>query len=100
MCTTRLRCLASAALPQELAEKKTRIERDLEKLTRKAEIEGELREAIYSIEDDVEAVLWSMHEEKPLVLAWLLSLIFKRGSILSQGGRIVSMEQTRCAGWL
>lgn len=73
------------AVSQELAEKKARIERDLEKLKRKAETEREFREAISAIEGDVEAVLWTMFEEKPLVLARLLSLIFKRGSVLVKG---------------
>jgi len=88
---------------QELAEKKARIERDLEKLKQKAEIEDEFREAISAIEGDVEAVLWSMFEEKPLALARLLSIIFKRGSILVRGegscqwnrhGVVVSYECT------
>ena len=70
---------------QELVEKKAKIERDLEKLTQKVEIEREFREAISTIEGDVEAVLWKMFEEKPLVLARLLSLIFQRGSIVVKG---------------
>jgi polyhydroxyalkanoate synthesis regulator phasin len=70
---------------QELAEKTARIECDLQKLKRKAEIEQEFKEAISAIEGDVEAVLWKMFEEKPLVLARLLSIIFKRGSVLVKG---------------
>jgi hypothetical protein len=73
------------ATSQEFAEKKARIERDLEKLAQKVEIEREFREAISTIEGDVEAILWRMFEEKPLTLARLLSLIFKRGSIVVRG---------------
>lgn len=73
------------ATSRELAEKKARIERDLKKLAQSAQIEKEFREAISAIEGDVEAVLWRMFEEKPLVLARLLSLIFKRGSIVVRG---------------
>jgi DNA invertase Pin-like site-specific DNA recombinase len=73
------------AVSQELAEKKARIERALEKLAQRVEIEREFREAISAIEGNVEAVLWRMFEEKPLSLAHLLSLIFKRASIVVRG---------------
>jgi len=88
---------------QELAEKKARIKGDLERLKHKAEIEQEFRETISAIEGDVEAVLWTMFEERPLVLARLLSIIFKRGSVLVKGegscqwnrhGLVVSYEFT------
>lgn len=88
---------------QDLAEKKARIERALERLKQKAETEQEFREALSAIEGNVEAVLWSMFEEKPLILARLLSFIFKRGSILVRGkgscqwnkyGLLVSYEFT------
>ena len=84
---------------RELAERKSKLERDLIKVKEKAQVQRELLDAIQVIEGDVEHALWLLLENQPKTLDRTPRPIFQQKSIVIEAWGPSSRRQSKVASY-
>ena len=70
-----------SVVSQEVAEKKSRLKKDLDRLLSQTAIEQEFQAALAELDGDLEQALFKIWKQNPLALNRILRFIYEKGSI-------------------